>query len=198
MTPTTPALKEWAVAVNALGTGAQTLLLRKGGIDEKQFHVPAQRFLLFPTYIHQQQDLLKPAWHADYRATLAHFDRDQTQVTVRYFATLANVWTTWDDTALEAVSDFHIWHPQVARTRLHWRPKHPLYLLNLRVLALPQPITLPMQPEYGGCKSWLDLPLTIDESILCPVVDDPTFAARQQAIATALSPYLQQTTIQMT
>lgn len=187
----TTALKEWAVAVNALGSGAQTLLIRKGGIHEKKFDVPARRFLLFPTYIHQKERLLKPEWHEGYHTSLALFDRDNTLVTVRYFAEIANVWTTWDDTAIAAVSDFHIWQPSVARERLHWRPRHPLYLLNLRVFALPAPVTLPMQAEYGGCKSWLELPIAVDEAALRPVVDEPTFQARQRAIEGALDPYLE-------
>lgn len=185
------ALKEWAVAVNALGSGAQTLLVRKGGIHEKRFDLPARHFLLFPTYIHQQEDLLKPAWRDDYHATLRQFDRDSDQVTVRFFAEIADVWTTWDDAAIAAVSDFHIWQPEVASVRLHWRPKHPLYLLNLRVSALPEPVTLPMAPEYGGCKSWLELPIAVDETALRPVVDAATFAARRAEIAAALAPFLE-------
>ena len=50
------ALKEWAVAVKALGRGEQTLILRKGGIhrDDRDFRLVDPEFLLFPTYLHQK------------------------------------------------------------------------------------------------------------------------------------------------
>jgi hypothetical protein len=192
----TTALKEWAVAVNALGSGAQTLLVRKGGIHEKKFDVPARRFLLFPTYIHQKEGLLKPEWHEPYHATLEQFDRDTEHVTIRYLAEVTDVWTTWDDAAIEALRDFHIWEANLAAERLHWRPKHPLYLLNLRVYALPEPVTLPMSEEYGGCKSWLDLPIEVPAT-LAPVVDDATYGARTAAIAAALTPFLESETVEM-
>ena len=155
----TIALKEWAVAVNALGKGAQTLLVRKGGIHEKRFEVPARRFLLFPTYIHQKEALLRPEWREAYHTSLELNERSPERVTLRFLAELTDVWTTWDDAALEAVRPFHIWEGSLARERLNWRPKHPLYLLNLRVFCLPDPIPLRMREEYGGCRSWLELPI---------------------------------------
>jgi hypothetical protein len=56
------ALKEWAVAVKALGTGKQILILRKGGIhrDDKEFRLVHPEFLLYPTYEHQKRELLDP------------------------------------------------------------------------------------------------------------------------------------------
>ena len=59
------ALKEWAVAVKALGRGEQTLILRKGGIhrDDRDFRLVHPEFLLFPTYLHQKAELIKPGHH---------------------------------------------------------------------------------------------------------------------------------------
>ena len=42
------ALKEWAVAVEALERGETALVVRKGGIREKAFAVDDTRFLLLP------------------------------------------------------------------------------------------------------------------------------------------------------
>src|SRR5438046_1731650 len=52
------AFKEWAVICAALGQGLQSLILRKGGIDEQtgQFAVEQTRFWLYPTFVHQQND----------------------------------------------------------------------------------------------------------------------------------------------
>ena len=57
----TAALKEWAVAIDALEQGKTICLLRKGGIREKggRFDVDRQQVLLYPTYEHQKPELLK-------------------------------------------------------------------------------------------------------------------------------------------
>ena len=60
------ALKEWATVCAALGDGRQMILLRKGGIYESagEFEIEHRQFLLFPTYLHQNAEMLKPAAHA--------------------------------------------------------------------------------------------------------------------------------------
>src|SRR5437870_4262401 len=59
------ALKEWAVVCQALSTGRQIILLRKGGISESTggFELENREFLLFPTYLHQNVDMLKSEAH---------------------------------------------------------------------------------------------------------------------------------------
>jgi hypothetical protein len=51
------ALKEWAVVVQSLAAGKQILLLRKGGLYERQgkFSTEPTEFFFFPTYIHQME-----------------------------------------------------------------------------------------------------------------------------------------------
>ena len=62
------ALKEWAIVCRALEPGRQMLLLRKGGIYEAagEFELENREFLLFPTYLHQNLKMLKPADHAGF------------------------------------------------------------------------------------------------------------------------------------
>jgi len=57
------AFKEWAVVCAALGSGQQSLILRKGGIHEGRggFRVAHPEFWLFPTGFHQSLDILLPA-----------------------------------------------------------------------------------------------------------------------------------------
>ena len=76
------ALKEWAVTVRALAQGTQVLLLRKGGIHEtdKNFRVIHPEFLLYPTYEHQREDLLKEGHQADLRQVLQE-PRQDNQIT---------------------------------------------------------------------------------------------------------------------
>src|SRR5438045_8422084 len=62
------ALKEWATVCHALETGRQMILLRKGGIYEAagEFELENPRFLLFPTYLHQNRKMLKPEAHVGF------------------------------------------------------------------------------------------------------------------------------------
>ena len=56
------AFKEWDVICRALADGKQALILRKGGIAEEGgvFRPEHTRFWLYPTYLHQQRDGVKP------------------------------------------------------------------------------------------------------------------------------------------
>src|SRR3954463_8242171 len=66
-------LKEWATVCHALETGRQMLLLRKGGIYEAagEFELENPQFLLFPTYLHPNLNMLKPADQAGFEARSA-------------------------------------------------------------------------------------------------------------------------------
>jgi hypothetical protein len=48
--------KEWALVCEALGTGRQSIILRKGGIAEGRdgFSFQHREFFLFPTFFHEQ------------------------------------------------------------------------------------------------------------------------------------------------
>src|SRR3954468_3258157 len=64
------ALKEWATVCQALASGRQILLLRKGGIYESagEFELEHRQFLFFPTYLHQNLKMLKPEAQAGFES----------------------------------------------------------------------------------------------------------------------------------
>ncbi len=64
------ALKEWDVVCKALCAGKQHVLLRKGGIHEAagEFELEHDKFLLFPTFVHQQASGLKPPFRQEVSA----------------------------------------------------------------------------------------------------------------------------------
>ena len=70
------ALKEWAVAVDALAGGKQILIIRKGGIhrDDKEFRMVHSEFLLYPTFEHQRAVLLQEQYRGDLDRTLEDND----------------------------------------------------------------------------------------------------------------------------
>ena len=120
------ALKEWAVTVDALGTGRQVLLLRKGGISEsgKHFRVAHPEFLLYPTFEHQREDLLKDAHQIALRALLAE-PHDAGSITFSYWAQAAETIEVLEQGLVEALSPHHIWTDDYSQSRLRWKPRFP-------------------------------------------------------------------------
>ena len=181
------ALKEWAVAVKALGRGEQTLILRKGGIhrDDRDFRLVHPEFLLFPTYLHQKAELIKPEHHETFRATV---DEDETPnvVTMGHFCQVVEKFELREETALDTITNYHIWTDDYAHKRLHWRPKQPLTVALLRVFRLLQPQTLPVLDEYSGCKSWVDLGQDVSLGSMEPVMTDDEFERQCDAVRSAL------------
>ena len=181
------ALKEWAVAVKALGRGEQTLILRKGGIhrDDRDFRLVHPEFLLFPTYLHQKAELIKPGHHEALREA-AEEDDTPGVVELGYFCQVVDKFEIRDESDLDIISDNHIWTDDYAHKRLHWRPKQPLTVALLRVFELHPPKALPILDEYSGCKSWVELGQDVSLGTLEPVMDNDEFERQCDAVRSAL------------
>ena len=186
-TSTRTALKEWAVATEALGKGEQILLLRKGGIREehRDFRIEHPEFLLFPTFEHQRSDLLKPNARQDLESVLTArppVDR----LLIRFWASVVKVFDLTDPRQVLTIAPFHLWSDDYALDRLRWKPRQPLQLIALRILRLPQAVDLPLRPEYGGCKSWLTLAESVSVESARAVLDDQQFGAALGRLEQAL------------
>ena len=183
--PTTSslALKEWAVAVNAMAKGKQIMTLRKGGIhrDDKDFRVVHREFLLYPTFEHQKAELLQDAYHQDLQETLEE-DHAPGLVTLSYWTQVTDVFELRDEETLERLSPFHVWTSDYAQKRLHWRLRYPLTVALLRVYRLQQPRALPVLDEYEGCKSWVDLGRDVPLGYLAPVLPEDEYEESARAI----------------
>ena len=167
------ALKEWAVAVEALERGETALVVRKGGIREKTFAVPKTRFLFFKSYEHQKADQLKPAYHDLLRSIPQR--RDDEPVIFTSFAEVYRAYEVSEAEELEALDPHHIWTHEYAESRLKWRPKKPLTILILRTYLLPEPIVLDYRDSYGGCKSWIELEESVPTAGSRPALEEPSF-----------------------
>ena len=86
------ALKEWAVTIKALDEGIQTILFRKGGIHEegREFRIEHNRFLLYPTYEHQREELLKDKFRKELY-TILHDLNDTKTLKIRNWATISHI-----------------------------------------------------------------------------------------------------------
>lgn len=185
---TTPhTLKEWAVAVDALEQGKTMMLLRKGGIKEdgNRFTVAHDQVLLYPTYEHQQPHLLK----ADYSSQVQPVASGWHPETVRIgsYAEITDIFQVSDASTITALLPYHIWNEQFVSDRLKWKPRQPIFVLLLRTYRLPQPQVIAYRPEYGGCRSWIDLAESISLKGIVPVLDDTTYAQQVEQICSAIS-----------
>ncbi|OMC28737.1 DUF1802 family protein [Mycobacterium colombiense] len=174
VTTTTPALKEWSAAVHALLDGRQRVLLRKGGIGEKRFELAAREFLLFPTVAHSHAERVRPE-HRDLLAPAAADSTDD-ELVIRAAAKVVAAVPVERPDGLSAIEDLHIWTPESVRAdRLDFRPKHKLAVLVVSVIPLVEPVRLDRTAEYGGCKSWVELP--VQAPAHDPVHDQAALAA---------------------
>lgn len=174
------ALKEWAIAIEALTTGKTIVLLRKGGIREVEFQVEQPWFWLYPTYEHQKPDLLK-AEYADSVIPVASGWHPQT-VTITGCAEITESFPVSSKTEIEALQPYHIWQESMVSDRLKWKPQKPLMVLLLRVYRLASPQTIPYNDNYGGCKSWIELINPIATDSLTPVIGAEEYAQNIQEI----------------
>jgi hypothetical protein len=166
-TTATLALKEWAAVAHALLDGRQTLLLRKGGIHEKSFDAAmaegTDAFVLFPTVAHSHLERVRPE-HRDVLARgAADVQEEAGTFTVRCGIRMIAAVPVRRPEGLEQVAGLHIWtSASVRQDRLEFRPRHLLHALVVQAVELPRPVVLERLDDYGGCRSWLELPVVWD------------------------------------
>ena len=151
------ALKEWAVTIEALAQGLQTVLLRKGGISESSrgFELEHRSFLVFPTWEHQQREWVRPEFHSLFDG-LEPGNADE--VTIRFRGEVAHIeQAPADPEAFDSAAGPHIWTDEFIKMRYGYRPDLPLYLVTVRIEPLERPLVTPYTAEYRGCRSWVEL-----------------------------------------
>ena len=180
------ALKEWSATIDALASGDQLFLLRKGGIREtnRHFEMAHRRFLLYPTHFHEAGQMLK--------SNFQHFvDADEhisgDTVTFSAWAEVADVLSVNDAGHLEALSDFHVWTDEFVEKRIAWKPRHAADLIILKTYRLSRPVSIAVEPHYKGCKSWVDIEPAIDIGGSVAVLPDPEWEKRALEIRLLLS-----------
>jgi hypothetical protein len=151
------AFKEWAAICRALVQGRQRVILRKGGIVEPggRFELAHREFLLMPTFLHQSPESLVP----EARDLLVDIDADRSPegtVVFRHQARVVEATRIESPDGLDRFRGDHVWADHVVMERFHrWRDE--LHVLTVEVTALPEPLVVPWQESFGGCKSWVDL-----------------------------------------
>lgn len=172
------ALKEWDAAVTALLQGKTILLLRKGGIREQQgqFTVATRQVLLLPTFEHQKPSLIKPEFQDLVRT--APPETPSTAVSFEGWADITHVFTLPSTTAaMDLVPDL-IWTGEFVQERLQWQSNRPLYGLLLRAYRFHEPMILPWNSGYRGCRSWVELGQTIATEASIPALAEADYRHR--------------------
>src|SRR5687768_9751498 len=182
----TPAFKEWAIVVDALGCGEQIFILRKGGIHEGRggFKMEHPEFVLFPTLFHQQRESVLERAEKRFDEIAPYFPPPEI-LRVEYWAEVVEHHALENFDKVRALTGQHIWREEVLAERFEWGREQMIYAIAVRVHRLPMKLEMPMLPEYGGCKSWV----TLAHSALLqtdPVLDDATFRARLSAFRAAV------------
>lgn len=186
-----PAFKEWDAVVRALGSGEQSVILRKGGIHEPRrlFEIRHTGFLLFPTTEHQSAEDLNEAGKK-HLETSRHQRPAAGIVRLEYEAILEKAWWVPDLKFLPGLSPFHTASEAGAEKKFSWGERPGLHLMLVRVFRLGAVLEIPDLPAYGGCRSWVDLEL--EENMLArsksvPVLTDSVFTETARKIGDVLA-----------
>lgn len=168
-------LKEWAAVCSALGDGRQILLLRKGGIHESagKFELEHSQFAFFPTWLHQDPGMVKPADQGRVHRLAA----EPAQVELSLAGQVTDILPLQSRAQMDALDDLHIWTAPLIDMRCTYRPQNPLYLMLVRTYRLPAPVTIENTPEYAGCKSWVPFAQPVATTGARAVLTDDQYAA---------------------
>jgi hypothetical protein len=172
------AFKEWAVVCEALGSGRQSVIMRKGGIAEGRdgFAFKHHEFFLFPTWFHEQVG--KTILSSD---TLLPEQLDG-EIEIRFAAVLEWSRLVADQSTLASLRPFHILADSVLAERFHYDEPKGIHVGFVRVFKLNPPSRLEMRPTFGGCRSWVDVP-SLDNAKLVSVLNDDEHASRREELA---------------
>jgi hypothetical protein len=182
------AFKEWAVICRALAEGRQALILRKGGIAEPggDFEPAHTRFWLFPTYLHQKADALKPEALTLLQAVEA--DRPPAgTVQLTHFAEVGGVYHVHDIVGALKIDGLHLWSRETVAARFKYR--HPgLFVMPVRVHRVSEVFEIPETEHYAGCKTWVELEKGLPTAGATPVLDDDAFRDVMRMLNLLLQP----------
>lgn len=152
------AFKEWKVVCDAIASGEQSLLLRKGGISEGKhgFQWLHSSFFLFPSLFHEQGGLVRPLPGGRPRG----FEPGEPGSDIEFSLFVETVshgrLTDWDEIC--ELEPYHIWSRDCIRERFEWGDEPGISFAAIRAARLASPWILPDRKGFGGCRSWIGLP----------------------------------------
>ncbi|MDA0834909.1 MAG: DUF1802 family protein [Planctomycetota bacterium] len=178
--------KEWAVVCEALAAGAQTLFLRKGGINEGRdgFRISHGEFWLYPTQFHQGTDALTSSAMPYWERVRDHPPLEN-RVSIRLYAEVADVYEVTDLDHLLPLKGHHILADETVEQRFYYRQPG-LFVIVARIYRLPSPVVVTETTTMAGCKSWVEMPAELSTDELTPVLGEEAFSARRKVVESLL------------
>ncbi|RLS51466.1 MAG: DUF1802 family protein [Planctomycetota bacterium] len=151
------ALKEWAVVCRAIGTGVQTVLLRKGGIAEPggMFRCEHAAFWLYPTRFHQGAEALTPAG----AALLEGLETPASPglVPIGLYIEVGSVHRITEIPDIIPHLHRQILSLDAVQQRFHYKRPELFVIEIARVTVYPTRF-VQETPGMAGCHSWVELP----------------------------------------
>lgn len=177
------AFKEWTLICDALSRGAQSLILRKGGIAEGRagFRFQHEDFLLFPTLFHEQVSKLRLP--ADTELPAPRADGQHELRVAAHVEWTAEV-TDWETVC--ALEPHHLWSRTEIEKRFRQDEKPGVSLAFVRISALSTPHVFPDSPRFGGCRSWIEVPDVPDEITRRQVLGEAPHRDRERQLRAIL------------
>lgn len=184
------AFKEWQVVCDALASGRQSILLRKGGIHEGKegFSFAHDSFFLFPTKFHAQLNQVR---EGEFTPEKEWQEGDILEITHHAEALFAVTLNDWG--ILEDLFSYHIYTEDTLKERFDWEGKGmasgSIHVAFVRLVELKKPWTLAYEKRFGGCRSWFELPEpphgVLDGAV--PVIEQDAFANLYSKVSEAVS-----------
>lgn len=180
------AFKEWALVCEALGSGEQSVILRKGGIAEGKggFGFEHNEFYLFPTWFHGQVGKVR-------KACAALPGEPSEKVTIGYSAVIEWSGRIEDKEVVNRLEELHVLDASVIEERFVYDTRsgslggNGIHVALVRVYRLEPPAVFPMKKEFGGCRSWIELPQK-DLGAMVSVLSDEEHARRRELFSRLL------------
>jgi len=171
------AFKEWSLICEALGSGQQSIILRKGGIAEGRdgFRFLHPEFVLFPTWFHEQ--LARTRLPRDTPIP----EQPENLLDFKYAAAVEWTRLVRDPEILAALEAHHCWSNDVVQERFDYGKEGGIHVAMVRVYRLDPPQRVPMQKRYGGCRSWVEVP-DFEGCVWVSVVSDEEHERRKSEI----------------
>ncbi len=190
------AFKEWSTICQALATGKQSIILRKGGIAEKdgRFLPEYDSFWLFPTYFHQNPEDLNEEGQ---KILLSENSSPQQHdfVSLNALVKVSHVYDLRNLDLALSTSPFHCFSESTIWKRFSYRAPG-IFVLAVRVYKIPEPLRISNLPDYAGCKTWVplqnfpgdDIETLIEKQIAQPVLSDREYHDFLEQIDRLLNP----------
>jgi hypothetical protein len=175
------AFKEWALVCEALGGGLQSVIVRKGGIDEgpSGFAFREKEFFLFPTWFHAQVERtrLPPGTPVP--------EEPGEEMEIRYAATIEWSGLVEDWEKAKALEALHVLAEAVVEERFLYEKAKGVHVAFVRVFRLDPPQKIKNDAKYGGCRSWVELS-DLGDCAMVSVISDEEHSRRRELLARLL------------